>query len=197
MNTKTKKYVLPAFAAVFALMFVAAATPSYVIAEPGEGKQWGSYGDGAYDDHSKKKMSKGHHMTVEVEGFTGSIAFPEMSDVPDKKAAFDALKEQVTVKLSEAAAAAESAGLDVIKGSIGMAVNENGDRYVAWTLAEMNKDSESETMSATIFVVDAADATNTAQVTKEFDRSFMMSEGKYKRYYSHDRDGGDSRKDTI
>ena len=187
MNTKTKKYVLPAFVAVFALMFVAA-TP-YVIAEPGEGKGWGNNngGDGVYD-HSKKKMNKGHHMAVEVEGFTGSIIIPEMSEETDKKADHEALKEQVTVKLSEAAAAAENAGLDVIKGSIGMAVNESGDKYVVWTLAEMNRDSESETMSATIFVVDAADVTNTAQVTKEFDRSMFMTEGKDKRY-SYDKEG--------
>lgn len=185
MNTKTKKYVLPAFVAAFALMFVAA-TPSYVIAEPGEGKEWGSDSDGAYDHSKKKNMNKGHHMAVEVEGFTGSIAIPEMSEETDKKAAHDVLKEQVTVKLSEAASAAESARLDVIKGSIGMAVNENGDKFVVWTLAEMNKDSESETMSATIFVVDAADVTNTTQVTKEFDRSMMMIEDKDKGY-SHDK----------
>ena len=44
-----KKYVLPAFAAVFALMF-AAATP-YVIAEPDQEKDW----DRNYaHDYSKK-----------------------------------------------------------------------------------------------------------------------------------------------
>ena len=168
MNTKTTtKYVLPAFAAVFALMFVAAA-PN-VIAEPGEGKNW-TNGDGAYD-HAKK-MQKGH-MAITVEGFTGSIIVPDMSEVDDKKTAHEALKGQVTVKLSEAAAAAENAGLDVMKASIGMAINENDERYVVWTLTEMNKDSESETMSKTIFVIDAADVTNTAQVTKEFDHSMM------------------------
>ena len=253
MNTKVK-YVLPAFAAVFALMFVAA-TP-YVIAEPGQEKQWaeGSIGgDGAYDHSAKKNIkqdmaeklnsyckmsadeqtaliveynkteemvvkmneycsldeagkqafieehrdeykkhseyntkydSKKHHMTIKVEGFTGAIPIPEMTKETDMKAVHEDLKSKVIVKFSEAAALAEDAGLDVMKGSIGMAVNENGDKFVVWTLAEMNM--ESETMSTTVFVVDAADATNTAQVTKEFDHSMMMAEGKDKRY-SHDK----------
>ena len=251
--------MLPAFAAVFTLMFVAA-TP-YVIAEPGQEKQWaeGSSGDGAYDHSAKKdikqdmaeklnsycemsadeqaaliaehnkteekvaKMNeycslddagkqafieehrdeykkhsddkmrhdyskKQHHMTIKVEGFTGAIVIPEMTEDTDMKALHEDLKSQVTVKFSEAAALAEDAGLDVMKGSIGMAVNENGDKFVVWMLAEMNMDnsSESDTMSANIFVVDAADATNTAQVTKEFDHSMMMAESKDKRY-SHDK----------
>ena len=261
MNTKTKKYVFPAFAAtaVFALMFVAA-TP-YVIAEPNEEKRWTDGSDGAYD-HAKKDMkqdmaeklnsycemspdkqtaliaeynkteemvakmneycsldeagkqafieehkdeyrkhledkmrhdSKKHHMIVNVEGFTGAIMVPEMSEEIDMKAAHDALRAQVTVKLSEAAAAAENSGLDVMKGSIGMTVNENGDKSVAWILTAMNMDSESEKMSATMFVVDAADIANTAQVTKEFDHSMMMSEGKEKGY-SHDKQQGDYEK---
>ena len=55
-NTKTKKYVFPAFAAaVFALMFVAIATPN-VIAEPGQEKQW--TGDSAYDHGAKKDVKQ-------------------------------------------------------------------------------------------------------------------------------------------
>ena len=261
MNAKVR-YVLPAFAvAVFALMFVAA-TP-YVIAEPGQEKQWADEsGDGAYDHtakkdirqdmaeklnaycemsadeqaamiaehnkteekvakmneycslnevgkqafieehrdeykkHSEDKMrhegdydkKKQHHMKIQVEGFTGKITVPEMTEETDMKAVHDELKSQVTVKFSEAAALAEDAGLDVMKGSIGMAVNENGDKFVAWMLAEMNMDnSESETMSTTVFVVDAADATNTAQVTKEYDHSMMMNKDKA---YSHDKQQG-------
>ena len=65
MNNKTK-HVLPAFAAIFGLMFVAA-TP-YVLAEPGEGKAWTGYGDYKH----AKKMHNGH-IKVMVEGFTGSI----------------------------------------------------------------------------------------------------------------------------
>lgn len=246
--------MLPAFAAVFALMFLAA-TP-YVIAEPGQEKQWADdgRGDGAYDHsakkdikqdmaeklnnycemsadeqaaliaehgkteemvakmneycslddvgkqafieehrdeykkHSEDKMrydsKKQHHMTIKVEGFTGAIAIPEMTEETDMKAVHEDLKSKVTVKFSKAAALAEDAGLDVMKGSIGMAVNENGDKFVAWMLAEMNM--ESDTMSTAVFVVDAADATNTAHVTKEFDHSMKIEENKDKKY-SHDK----------
>ena len=58
-----------------------------------------------------------------------------------------------------------------MKGSIGMAVNENNEKYIVWVLVEKNRDSESQTTTATIFVVDAGDLSNTTQVTKEFDHS--------------------------
>ena len=163
MNSKTK-YVLPAFAAIFALMFVAAAP--HVLAEPGEGKTWTSYGD---YKHEKKMLN--NHVKVMVEGFTGSIPVPDMSSVEDKSKVYESLKEQVTVRLSDAASTAENAGLDVMKGSIGMAVNENSEKYVVWMLAEKNQDPSSQIATATIFVVDAGDLSNTAQVTKELDHS--------------------------
>lgn len=164
MNNKTK-YMLPAFAAVFALMFVAA-TP-YVLAESGDEKTW--MGEGDYK-HAKK-MHKGHIKVVMVEGFTGSIPLPDMSTIADKREVFESLREQITVRLSEAATAAENAELDVMKGSIGIAVNENGEKYIVWLLSEKNRDLDSQITTATIFVVDAGDLSNTAQVTKEFDHS--------------------------
>ena len=244
MNTNTKKYVFPAFIAIFALMLVAA-TP-YVIAESNEEESW-TYGGNAYD-HTKKgikvdmtkqlnnycemssddqtalieKHSKTdemvakmdeycsldkagkqafieehkdeyrisleekmnhedylnkHPMIVEVEGFMGAIIIPELSEETDMKAAHDALRAQVTVKLSEAADAAENSGLDVMQGSIGMTVNEYGDKSLAWILTAMNMDSEK--MSTTMFIVDAVNITNTAQVTKEFDHSMMMKDNEY------------------
>ena len=253
MNTQIR-YVLPVFAAVFALMFVAA-TP-YAIAEPSQEKQWAD-GDGAYDHsakkdikqdmaeklnnycemsadeqaaliaehnkteekvakmneycsldeigkqafieehkdeykkHSEDKMrhdsKKHHHMTIKVEGFTGLIPIPEMTEETDMKTVHEDLKSKVTVKFSDAVVLAEKEGLDVMKGSIGMAINENGKKFVVWILAEMNMDdSELEKMSTTVFIVDAADATNTAQTTKEYDHSKMMAEDKDKRY-SHDK----------
>ena len=104
------------------------------------------------------------------------------------KAVHDDLKSKVTVKFSEAVVLAEEAGLDVMRGTIGMAVNENGDKFVVWMLAEMNMDdSESDAMSTTVFVVDAADSTNTIQTIQEIDHSGMMAEGKDKQY-SHDKD---------
>ena len=84
-----------------------------------------------------------------------------------------------------------------MKGSIGMAVNENDVKSVAWILVAMNMDSsESETMSSTMFVVDAADVTNTAQMTKEYDHSMMMAEDKDKGY-SHDKQQGDYYEKTL
>lgn len=154
-----KKIILPALVAVFALMFVAAVP--HVLAEPGDGKDW--TGDRSYD-HAKKMKS---HMAITVEGFVGSIAVPDMSEVEDKKAVYEELKSKVTVKISDAAAAAESAGLDVTSAKLAKAVNENGEKFVVWKLIEKNRDSSSETVTKTIFVIDAADITNTATVTKE------------------------------
>ncbi|NND86382.1 MAG: hypothetical protein HKM23_03435 [Nitrosopumilus sp.] len=152
-----KKIMLPVFVAVFALMFVAIA-PN-VIAESG---------DNSYD--YDKKAHKGHK-TVMVEGFVGSIAVPDMSEVEDKKAVYEELKSRVTVKLSDAAVVAENAGLAITKGKMAKVVNENGEKFVVWKLIEKNKDSNSETVTKTIFVVDAADVTNTSIVTKEYDHS--------------------------
>ena len=41
-----------------------------------------------------------------------------------------------------------------------------------WKLVEVNRDSESQTATITIHVVDAADAENTTTVTKEFTPKF-------------------------
>ena len=146
MNRKTT-YLIPAFVAVFALMFTVA-TP-LAMAENSEGM------------HDKSVGQKHHkmHKVIKVDSFVGSIQITEDSDR-------QALRDQVTVSLSEAAD-----GFDVIGGHIGVAVNEDGDKYLVWALKSIEKDSESETVTATIFVVDAADASNTTTVTKEIDRS--------------------------
>ena len=115
--------------------------------------------------HKNKKM----HRVIEVAGFVGSIEVTEDSDR-------QALKEQVTVKLSEAATAAENAGLDVKKGKIGVVTNENDDQYLAWTLIEVEKDLEAETGTITVYVVDAVNSSNTATFTEEID--FSERDGK-------------------
>ena len=148
MTNKKTMTVLPALVATFALMFVAV-TPN-VLAEPG----------GAYaafkEGHNAYKM---HKMPIQVEGFVGSIEITEDSDRAT-------LREQVTVSLSEAAE-----GLDVQKAKLGAIVNENDDKYLVWKLVSIEKDLESETKTRTIYIVDAADADNTATVIKEFDHS--------------------------
>ena len=144
---KTSKYILPALVAAFALAFVIA-TP-YVMAESGYGMH--SYHDGA-------KSHKGH-WAIQVEGFEGSIPITEDSD----KAT---LKEKA-IPLSEAAADYPN----VKKAKLGKAINENGDKFLVWKLVDFSKDSESGTTKMTIYIVDAGDADNTTEITKEFDKS--------------------------
>ena len=166
MNTKTKIYI-PAIAVLVAIVAVAAAPA--IMAEPGFGKD--AWHEGA--KHTWKDGAKHHkgHMKIQVDGFVGSIEIPEDID----RESYKDLKEQVTVSLSEAAQ-----GLDVMKGSIGIAVNENGEKFVVWKLVSIDKDENSETATATIHVVDAADSDNTATVTKEFDSSMKtMRHGDY------------------
>ena len=148
MTTKTQ-YLLPAFVAIFALMFVVA-TP-YVAADEDEIR---------FAQQNGKK-----HMPIQVEGFDGSIQITEDSDRQE-------IKSQITVSLSEA-----SAGLDVHKAHLGVVVNENDDKFLVWILANVEKDSESETAIATIYVVDAGDSSNTATITKEIDHSERTRNG--------------------
>jgi len=157
MNRKTT-YLIPAFAAVFALMFAVA--PTLASAELGD------------DMHSKWTGQKNHkmHKVIEVEGFVGSIQITEDVDR-------QSLRDQVSVSLSEAADE-----LDVLGGHIGVAINENGDKYLVWTLKSIEKDSESETATVTIYVVDAANADNITTISKEFDRS------KWNGKFNHDSD---------
>lgn len=149
------KYVIPALIATFALTIVLAAP--YVLAEPGMDKPYGF--------HDGPKMHA-KFMGVQVEGFVGNIPITEDTDK-------QTLKDQVTVSLSEAAK-----DLDVVGGHIGIAVNENGEKYLAWILTSIDKDPESDTATITTYVVDAGDASNTTQVTKEIDFS-MIKERKH------------------
>ncbi len=156
MNTKTK-YMIPAFTAVFAIMFVVA-TP-YVMADGADHAKWAG-----------EKDQKQGHRAILVEGFTGTIQIPEEMT----KETHGELKNQITVSLGQAVSVAESNGVtDAMKAGIGIAKNGEGTKYVVWTIASMNKDTESETMTTKIFVVDAGDATNFTTVTKTFDHSEM------------------------
>ena len=159
MNSKTK-YMIPAFATIFALMFVFA-VPT-VVAEGGDYAKWGG----------EKHIKKGHHgfMTIPVEGFVGSIPIPEEMN----EETHEALKSQITVSLGQAVSVAESNGVtDAMKASIGIAKDGEGNKYVVWTIASIDKDSESETMTVNIFVVDAGNADNFTTITKTFDHSKM------------------------
>ncbi len=141
-----RKFVIPAIAAAFALVF-AIATP-YVMAESG-------YGMHSYHDGAKHKG----HWAIQVEGFEGSIPITEDSDRAT-------LKEQA-IPLSVAAADYPN----VKKATLGKAINEDGDKFLVWKLVDFSKDSESGTAKMTIYIVDAGDAENTAEITKEFDKT--------------------------
>jgi len=142
----TSKYVLTAIVATFALAFVVA-TP-FVMAESDYGKH--SY-DGA-------KSHKGD-WAIQVDGFVGNIEITE----GDTK---ETIKDQMRVSLSDAAAKYP----DVKKAKLGIAVNEDGDKFLVWKLVEFNKDSDSETATMKINIVDAGNVDNTTFVTKEFDK---------------------------
>jgi len=149
MTTKTQ-YLLPTFVAIFALMFVVA-TP-YVAADE--------------DDSRFAQQNGKKHMPIQVEGFEGSIQITEDSNRQE-------IKSQITVSLSDAAAE-----LDVHKAHLGVVVNENDDKFLVWILANVEKDAESETAIATIYVVDAGDLSKTATITKEIDLSEKTRDGK-------------------
>ena len=151
-----RKYLIPAFVAAFALMF-AVATP-FVMAE---------YGDGYAKYHKK-------HWTVQVTNdFVGNIPITEDST-------HQSLKDQITITLSEAA----SKYPDAKKAKLGIAVNDNG-KYVVWKVIEMTMDSETNTKSMMIHVIDAGaesiDKAATEDVQKEFDHSMKYTRhGDYK-----------------
>ena len=146
MTTKTQ-YMLPAFVAIFALMFVAI-TP-YVAADDGERP---------FGQHQGEKTYK-KHMPIQVEGFEGSIQITEDSNRQE-------LKDKVTVSLSEAAE-----GLDVYKSSLGAVINEDDEKFLVWILANFEKDAESGIVTTTIYIVDAGNSSNTTEITRELDHS--------------------------
>jgi len=156
MTTKTQ-YLLPAFVAIFALMFMVA-TPNVAADE---------------DDKRFAQQNGKKHMPIQVEGFDGSIQITENSDRQE-------IKGQITVSLSDAAA-----GLDVDKAHLGVVVNENDDKFLVWILANVERDTESETAVATIYVVDAGNLSNTTTITKEIDLSKKIRDGERTR----ERDG--------
>ena len=150
-----RKYLIPAFVAAFALMF-AVATP-FVMAE---------YGDGYAKYHKK-------HWTVQVSNDFKGIPIPE-------DATHQSLKDEINISLSQAA----SKYPDAKKAKLGIAVNDNG-KYVVWKVIEMTMDSETNTKSMMIHVIDArADTLDTAateDVQKEFDHSTKYTRhGDYK-----------------
>ena len=163
MNTKTKIYI-PAIVALVAIITIAAVP---ALAETGADKgMW----QGGPKHHS--------HMAVQVDKVL-DWTVPIPADF--SKDTMKDLKNDVTVSLVDAATAAKNAGdTDVMMASIGVINDQSDNKFVAWILSSMDKNEESGTVTANIFLVDAGNVANTAQVTKEFDPSMMDKDGDHK-----------------
>ena len=156
MNTKTK-YMIPAFAAVFALMFVFA-TP-HVMAEGGDYSKWG----GA--DHHKK------HMKIQLGELSGSepVTRENIHDKKDKVIALSVASYNYP---------------DAKKANLGIAVNDAGEKFLVWKIVTMTKNDDG-TKSATIYVLDAILGNKITTIEKSFDYSSM--DGKWSHYGMHDK----------
>ena len=162
MNTKTKIYI----PAIVALVAIALATVP-ALAESGADK--GVWQGGA--KHHK-------HMAVQVEQV---LDWTVLIPADFTKEAMKDLKNDVTVSLVDAATAAKNAGVtDVMMASIGIINDQDDNKFVAWILSSMDKNEESGIVTANIFLVDAGNIANTAQVTKEFDPSMMFKDSDHK-----------------
>jgi len=155
------KLAIPTMIALVAV--IALALPS-VMAES-------DHGDYKHAKHMWQEGNyKKHHKVIEVTGFEGTIKITEYADK-------HALKEQVTVSLSEATAAYP----DAKRAGMGIAVNEDGDKFLVWKVIEKSYDNETHIKTKTIHVVDAANKDNTVTITKQFDKTDKMQKfSKYK-----------------
>jgi len=175
MNTKTK-YMIPAFAAVFALVFAFA--PS-VMADNGAPAMWGN--------GAKHMGSMGGH-AVTVDGFIGKIAIPETVD----STTIDSLKSQVSVTLGQAVSAAELKASNAERASLGVVQNQEGNKYLAWIITSTQRDAITGIITATIVVVDAGDATHSDSTTKTFDPSVMKGKMNGDETSDHPKMSGDN-----
>ncbi|MDH3312387.1 MAG: DUF3106 domain-containing protein [Nitrosopumilus sp.] len=155
MNGKIK-FMIPAFAAVFALMFVFA-TPN-VMAEGGDYSKWG----GA--DHHK-------HMKIQLGELSGSESVTRET-IHDKK------DEVISLSI------ATSNYPDAKKASLGIAVNDVGEKFLIWKVVTMTK-TDDGAKSATIHVVDALKGYEITSIEKSFDRSSM--DGKWSNHGMKDK----------
>lgn len=161
MNTKTK-YLIPAFAAVFALLFVFAAPSARAddqsTANPDETHHWDSMGH---------KGPMGSHF-VTADGFTGSIQLPDTFD----KATQNTLKDQVSVSLFQAASTAQENGLtNANSAQLGCVQNDQGNKYLAWIISDTEEDSGIITVNT--LVVDAGNSSNFVTLSNTFDPATM------------------------
>ncbi|MDH3780578.1 MAG: DUF3106 domain-containing protein [Nitrosopumilus sp.] len=73
---------------------------------------------------------------------------------------------------------------DAKKASLGIAVNDAGDKFLVWKIVTMTKNDDG-TKSATIYVVDALQGFEITSIEKSFDRSSM--DGKWSHHGMKDK----------
>ncbi len=149
--------MIPVFTAVFALMFVFV-TPN-IMAEGSDYSKW----DGA--DHHKK------YMKIQLGELSGSEPVTRET-IHDKKDEVIALS------------VATYNYPDAKKASIGIAVNDAGEKFLVWKIVTKTKNDDG-TKSVTIHVVDALLGYEITKIEKSFDRSSM--DGKWSHHGMHDK----------
>ena len=155
MNSKTK-YMIPAFAAVFALMFTVAAP--YVMAEGGDYSKWDS------TTHHKK------HMKIQIGELSGSKAVT-------RETAHDEMDNTIALSV------ATYNYPDTKKASLGIAVNDAGEKFLVWKLVSMTKNDDG-IKSVTIHVIDALLGYKITTIEKSFDYS---TDGKWSHHGMYDK----------
>lgn len=135
--------MIPAFAAVFALMFAVAAP--YAMAEGGDYSQWGDV------THHKK------HMKIQIGELSGS-------KVVTRETAHDEMDNTIALSV------ATYNYPDTKKASLGIAVNDAGEKFLVWKLVSMTKNDDG-TKSVTINVIDALQGFKITTIEKTFDHS--------------------------
>jgi hypothetical protein len=147
------KLVIPTMIALVAV--VALALPSVMAESSSEDKPW-KYGDKHHKMH--KIIQVGEYDTA------NSLIITEYSDKRTLKTS--------AIPLSQAAE-----GLDVQKAKLGIGVNDAGEKFLVWKLSSMDKVEDSDTVSVTIYVIDAKTGNRVTTIEKEFDHSM-----KYQRH---------------
>ncbi len=97
---------------------------------------------------------------LQVTDFVGEIQITDDARLAD-------LREQVTVSLSDVS----SLYLDSNRARIGVAVNENYDKFLVWIVVEREYNPETFTGVKYFHIVDAADISNVTTVTQEIDNT--------------------------
>ena len=144
MDRRTK-FMIPAFVAVFAVMFVFA-TPN-VMADGGNYAKWG----GA-DNHKE-------HMKIQLGELSGSQSVT--------KETIHKNKDKVI-----ALSVATYNYPDARKASLSIAENDEGDKFLVWKIVTKTTSDEG-TKSSTIHVVDAFLGYEITSIEKSFDHSSM------------------------